>query len=85
MCNGIHHISEQDGYVVVATQTTADGVETLDVATFPVPADHGARVCYAYSDALELAWRVRAEAMAAGNKGYARIDVLYKDGCRGIL
>lgn len=79
-CSGIHHISEQAGYVVVRTRMGEGAIE--DVATFP---NTSAGVCYAYSDALELAWKIRAEGMADGSREYARIDVLYRDGCRGIL
>jgi hypothetical protein len=73
---GTHHRHPDDviGYAVVATRFGHGRI--ADVGYY------GARM---YGEAVELAHEVRDIAKDTPVFDYARIDVLYNDGCRGIL
>ena len=69
---GTHHAWPDDiaGYAVVLTAFGHGKI--CDLAYFDAPS---------YGEAVEAARQARADP----SNDYARIDVLYKDGCRGIL
>ena len=71
-CGGVHHVSQIVGYVAVETEFGVGKVR--DAQLFEGDTSYGA--------AIECVQQLRAD---AGEGGYARCDVLYDDGCRGIL
>ena len=81
-CGTHHHQDDVGGYVVVATRF-GEG-RLYDVEVFPQEnvGSEASPYFTAYGDAIALAKRWREDCPAGE---YARIDVLYGDGCRRIL